>query len=267
MGGHSAPRTYRPSTGMAGSEMVYAITKLTKSLAKNEKSDSLRLLFGVRLQRILTGPNNEVVGVVLANVTADGTIGEEYELKSRNVVLSTGGFAADLDADSLIKQYRPELMKFQTTNGPFATGDGHKVAIAAGAATIDMDQVQVGSVPAFLFSVDFVNESQFGRRSPSVLCEHQHQQSPSDAQACPLSLRTYSITHPVWIGRSTQQHLLEVHRKRAIVSRSVPRSCGGLARFWSTVTASDLQTSWESGTTWWPRWPKPNRVQTTSHLR
>jgi hypothetical protein len=195
MGGHSAPRTYRPSTGMAGSEMVYAITKLTKSLAKNEKSDSLRLLFGVRLQRILTGPNNEVVGVVLANVTADGTIGEEYELKSRNVVLSTGGFAADLDADSLIKQYRPELMKFQTTNGPFATGDGHKVAIAAGAATIDMDQVQVGSVPAFLFSVDFVNESQFGRRSPSVLCEHQHQQSPSDAQACPLScVRTRLLT-------------------------------------------------------------------------
>lgn len=42
-----------------------------------------------------------------------------------NVVLATGGFASDLnDASSLIKQFRPDLLKYRTTNGPFATGDG-----------------------------------------------------------------------------------------------------------------------------------------------
>mmetsp|Transcript_3690 Transcript_3690/g.11574 ORF Transcript_3690/g.11574 Transcript_3690/m.11574 type:complete len:1144 (-) Transcript_3690:85-3516(-) len=138
MGGHSAPRTYRPSTGMAGSEMVHAITRLTKQLAK-EHPDLLQLRLGVKLQGITKGSNGAVAGVVLTNASG----GDEYTVRARNVVLATGGFAADLDDDSLLNDFRPDLMKFQTTNGPFATGDGHKVAMAAGAATIDMDQVQV----------------------------------------------------------------------------------------------------------------------------
>lgn len=121
--------------------MVHAITKIVKQLAK-EQSGNLQLLFGVRLQKVLLGENGEVTGVTLANVT-DGKAGPDYDLAGRNVILATGGYTADLGDNSLIKEYRPELMQFQTTNGPFATGDGHKVARAAGAETVDMDQVQV----------------------------------------------------------------------------------------------------------------------------
>jgi hypothetical protein len=43
MGGHTAPRTYRPSTGMAGSEMVFAITKQIKALSKDGENLGLAL--------------------------------------------------------------------------------------------------------------------------------------------------------------------------------------------------------------------------------
>eukprot|EP00038_Savillea_parva_P021364 m.34421 g.34421 ORF g.34421 m.34421 type:complete len:1215 (+) comp5137_c0_seq2:283-3927(+) len=144
MGGHSAPRTYRPSTGMAGSEMVHAITKIVKSIAKDGGAKgSLRLVFGARLQELITGSKGEITGVRLANVSTSGDVGPTFTIEAPNVVLATGGYAADVGGDSLIKRHRPELVKFQTTNGPFATGDGHKVALAAGAGGVDLDQVQV----------------------------------------------------------------------------------------------------------------------------
>jgi len=138
LGGHSAARTYRPSTGMAGSEMIFAITKIMRKLAK--ESDSVKLGFGMRLDKLETDDQGTVTGVKLVNLTNSDT----STVLARNVILATGGFANDMQGnDSLIKKYRPDLMEFQTTNGPFATGDGHKIAIQAGAATVDMDQVQV----------------------------------------------------------------------------------------------------------------------------
>ena len=141
MGGHSAPRTYRPSTGMAGSEMIHAITKLTKKLSK-QNPDSLKILFGTKLHKVILDSEGKVIGAKLANQSDENG----YTLKTHNLILATGGFAADLKEGSLLQKYRPDLIKFQTTNGPFATGDGHKVAIAAGAAAVDMNQVQVSFI-------------------------------------------------------------------------------------------------------------------------
>jgi succinate dehydrogenase/fumarate reductase flavoprotein subunit len=42
-----------------------------------------------------------------------------------------------------LKKYRPELWELPTTNGEHSTGDGHKMAIEAGAEAIDMEKVQV----------------------------------------------------------------------------------------------------------------------------
>lgn len=80
---------------------------------------------------------------------AGAVIGVEYTHKGAAhsaygpVILATGGYAADFSSDSLLKKYRPELWDLPTTNGDHCTGDGHKIAIAAGASSIDMEKVQV----------------------------------------------------------------------------------------------------------------------------
>ncbi|KAI9442652.1 Flavocytochrome c [Lactarius indigo] len=50
---------------------------------------------------------------------------------------------ADFTDDSLLRKYRPELWDLPTTNGEHSTGDGHKIAISAGASAVDMEKVQV----------------------------------------------------------------------------------------------------------------------------
>lgn len=58
-------------------------------------------------------------------------------------VLATGGWASDRAASSLLASHRPDLLSLATTNGPWATGDGVKLATSVGAAVVDMEQVQV----------------------------------------------------------------------------------------------------------------------------
>lgn len=76
-------------------------------------------------------------------------IGAEYELKGKKetahgpVVLATGGYAADFTEDSLLKKHRPEYYNLPTTNGDHCTGDGHKLAMSAGANAVDLEKVQV----------------------------------------------------------------------------------------------------------------------------
>ena len=43
----------------------------------------------------------------------------------------------------MVAQLKPELDGFVTTNAPGVTGDGIKMAEAVGAATVDMDQIQI----------------------------------------------------------------------------------------------------------------------------
>ncbi|CAE7831603.1 osm1 [Symbiodinium microadriaticum] len=59
------------------------------------------------------------------------------------MVLASGGFGADFGADSLLATYRPDLLHLPTTNGEHCTGDAIKMGEAVGAATIDLEWVQV----------------------------------------------------------------------------------------------------------------------------
>lgn len=78
-----------------------------------------------------------------------GVTGVEYQRNGKTesaygpVILATGGYAADFTEDSLLKKYRPEYYDLPTTNGDHCTGDGHKLAIQAGASAIDLEKVQV----------------------------------------------------------------------------------------------------------------------------
>lgn len=76
-------------------------------------------------------------------------IGVEYTTNGQRfveygpVIISTGGFCADFGSDSLLAKYRPDLLPLPTTNGDHCTGDGIKMTIGAGGATVDMTSVQV----------------------------------------------------------------------------------------------------------------------------
>ena len=62
-----------------------------------------------------------------------------YKINAKAVVNAAGGFAGN---NELVSKYVPRLKGFATTNHPGATGDGIVVAEKAGAALIDMTEIQ-----------------------------------------------------------------------------------------------------------------------------
>merc|ERR1719356_1468735 len=69
--------------------------------------------------------------------------GGEVSKEFGPVIWASGGFGADFGADSLLAQYRPDLLHLPTTNGEHCTGDGIRMGEAIGAKTIDLEWVQV----------------------------------------------------------------------------------------------------------------------------
>ena len=59
---------------------------------------------------------------------------------AEGVVFASGGFAAGRE---MLAHYRPDVAALPTTNGPWATGDGVRLAGELGARLVHMDQVQV----------------------------------------------------------------------------------------------------------------------------
>merc|ERR1719261_1850833 len=56
------------------------------------------------------------------------------------VILASGGFGADFTSNSLLAQYRPDLVHLPTTNGEHCTGDGLKMSLAIGAECVDPEE-------------------------------------------------------------------------------------------------------------------------------
>lgn len=66
------------------------------------------------------------------------------EINGKAVILATGGFSNDRSNEgSLLSEFAPEKLSFPTTNGPWASGRGVKMARAMGAALVGMNRVQV----------------------------------------------------------------------------------------------------------------------------
>merc|ERR1712217_236215 len=84
----------------------------------------------------LTMDGNVCTGLVYEKGGADFN-------ESGPVILCSGGFGADFGSDSLLAMYRPDLLHLPTTNGEHCTGDAIKMGEAIGAATIDLEWVQV----------------------------------------------------------------------------------------------------------------------------
>lgn len=128
-GGMSKMRTHRPAS-MAPIG-AFLVTELSKVVQKDE----LPLFTGVTVNSLVKDADGKVTGV---NATLPD--GSQKMVGRKTVILATGGFGANND---MIEKYRPDLKGYKTTNQPGATGDGLKLATDAGAALVQMDQIQV----------------------------------------------------------------------------------------------------------------------------
>lgn len=139
LGGHRYKRTHRPKNGMVGAEIIYG---MQKAVREYEKTGQVKILTDTKVLNLIISNEGNVTGVQVEYLT-DGNEDQPNELKAANVILATGGFAADRSDDSLLSQYRPELLEMPATAGPYSTGDGVALATAAGAGLVDMDKVQI----------------------------------------------------------------------------------------------------------------------------
>lgn len=132
-GGASVKRIHRPvdADGKTLSVGSYMIPILEQDVADR----SIDILYNTTADKILTDDNGNAVGVE-AKTDAGGTV----TVNAKAVVLTTGGFGANAE---MVEKYRPEYKGFMTTNAPGAQGQGIDMATAIGAATVDMDQIQV----------------------------------------------------------------------------------------------------------------------------
>jgi len=129
LAGASFNRAHRPTGGAkVGPEIVETLD------ATIVKTAGVTVYTKTRAVAVLKGKSGAVTGVKV--IAADG---REYDIKAKAVIVATGGFGANND---MAASYVPSLKGFATTNHPGATGDGILLAEAAGAALVDMKEIQ-----------------------------------------------------------------------------------------------------------------------------
>ena len=131
-GGASVKRIHRATTedGKTTPVGAYLVKVLTADVEAEDKIDLRTNTAATELVM----EDGKAVGVKVKNENG------EYTIRAKAVILASGGFGADLDRVAALK---PELAGFVTTNAPTITGDGIDMATAVGAATVDMEQIQI----------------------------------------------------------------------------------------------------------------------------
>ena len=132
-GGASVKRIHRPVD--AEGKTVSVGSYMIPLLEENCEKAGVQILLNTTANEILTDANGAAVGI-----KATGSTGETVTVNAKAVVLTTGGFGANLD---MVVEYKPELKGFMTTNAAGAQGQGIEMATAIGAGTVDMDQIQI----------------------------------------------------------------------------------------------------------------------------
>ena len=132
-GGASVKRIHRPvdDQGLVISVGSYMIPRLQ---AKCEEL-GVEFIMNTTANEILTDANGAAVGIAATDKN-----GAAVTVNAKAVILATGGFGANLD---MVVEYKPELAGFMTTNAAGAQGQGIDMAVAIGAGTVDMDQIQI----------------------------------------------------------------------------------------------------------------------------
>merc|ERR1719210_1779425 len=134
LGGHSAPRTHRGKERFPGMTITYALIQMVEKIA--ECTDKARIVTKARAHKLLMTDSGSCKGLVYEKGGSDIN-------QMGPVILCSGGFGADFTQNSLLAQYRPDLMHLPTTNGEHCTGDGIKMGEEVGGKSIDLEWVQV----------------------------------------------------------------------------------------------------------------------------
>ena len=132
-GGASVKRIHRPVD--AEGKTVSVGSYMIPLLQENCEKAGVQIMLNTTANEILTDANGAAVGV-----KATGASGETVTVNAKAVVITSGGFGANLD---MVVKYKPELKGFMTTNASGIQGQGIEMATAIGADTVDMDQIQI----------------------------------------------------------------------------------------------------------------------------
>ena len=110
-----------------------ALFSLVDAFLKKTDELGIQIMYNTQAAELLE-EDGKVTGVKAVSDEA------EYTIKAGAVILASGGFGAN---EEMYTQYRPDLKGTVTTNAPSATGDGIVMAEKAGAALVDIEQIQL----------------------------------------------------------------------------------------------------------------------------
>ena len=132
-GGASVKRIHRPvdENGKTLSVGAYMVPLLEEACKANE---NITILMETTATEII------MVDGAAKGIKATGKTGNTVTVNADAVILATGGFGANLE---MVANYNPALEGFMTTNAAGIQGQGIEMAVAVGAATVDMDQIQI----------------------------------------------------------------------------------------------------------------------------
>lgn len=130
-GGASVNRAHRPvdENGKILSVGTYLVTKLEEACIDN----GVEILLETQATEIVM-EDGVAVGIIANSPTVN------YTINAGAVIVASGGFGGNLE---MVAELKPELEGYVSTNAPTLTGDGIKMAEAVGAATVDMEQIQI----------------------------------------------------------------------------------------------------------------------------
>lgn len=126
-GGASVKRIHKPVN--AEGKTVAVGSYLVPILTKTCEDKGVQFVMETAATELVV-TDGKVTGVKAGETTYTG----------KAVILATGGFAANTE---MVLQYKPDYEGFVCTNAAGITGDGIVMAQAVGAATVDMEQIQI----------------------------------------------------------------------------------------------------------------------------
>ena len=104
-------------------------------LEKNLSDRGIEVLFNTTANKIIMDGGKAV------GIEGENAGGGKVTINAKAVVIATGGFGAN--NDMVVAQNHPELKGYITTNAAGILGQGIDMGVEAGAATVDMDQIQL----------------------------------------------------------------------------------------------------------------------------
>ncbi|EAN81600.1 putative NADH-dependent fumarate reductase [Trypanosoma cruzi] len=148
LGGHSRKRTHRAPDKADGTPVPigFTIMQTLEQHVRTKLADRVTIMENTTVTSLLSKSRVRHDGAKQVRVYGVEVLQDEgvvSRILADAVILATGGFSNDKTPNSLLQEFAPQLSGFPTTNGPWATGDGVKLARELGVKLVDMDKVQL----------------------------------------------------------------------------------------------------------------------------